>query len=163
MLRAELVMAVSALDRYVHDVTRFGMLECHANARPKTDAFNKFHVPLSSTSAIALGATALAALEAEVRAKHSHLSFQHPDKIAEAVSLFSPVSLWDTVSEKIGISAKDTKTTLGLIVDRRNKIAHEADIDPSFPGQRWPISPPMVHRMVNEIEAIVHAIHAACL
>jgi hypothetical protein len=49
---------------------------------------------------------------------------------------------------------------LALIVDRRNKIAHEADIDPSFPGQRWPIDRAMVDDMVSTVEATVEAIHA---
>ena len=163
ILRAEIVMAVSALDRYIHDVTRVGMLQCHVGSRTKTEAFSKFQVPLSSLSAIASVTTASGALETEIRYRHSHLSFQSPDKIADAVRLFSAVSLWDAVAGTMGVSAKDAKATLGLIVDRRNKIAHEADIDPSFPGQRWPISPDLVSTMINEIEAIVYAIHTACV
>jgi len=162
ILRAELVMAVSALDKYVHDLTRLGMLECHAGARPKTDAFNRFHVPLAATAAIAALSSAGNALNTEIRSKHSHLSFQHPDKIADAIRLFSSVSLWEAVGTALGMSAKDAKATLGLIVDRRNKIAHEADIDPSYPGQLWPINPAMVEKMVNLIERITHAIHATC-
>ncbi len=163
MLRAELVMAVSALDRYVHDITRIGMLECHSGGRLKTDAFNKFQVPLASSIAISTPATASVALEAEIRAKHSYLSFQHPDKIADAIRLFSRVSLWEAIGSTMGLPAADAKATLGLIVDRRNKIAHEADIDPSYPGQVWPINSSMVEGMVNDIESIVRAIHATCV
>lgn len=162
ILRAEIVMAVSALDRYVHDLTRLGMIECHTGRRPKTDAFNKFSVPMSAARAVANGATASIALEAEIRSKHSYLSFQHPDKIADAVRLFSSVPLWEQVGARLGLSGKDTKAMLGVIVDRRNKIAHEADTDPTFPGQLWIIDRPMVEAMVNDIERIVRAIHAVC-
>lgn len=162
ILRAELVMAVSALDRFVHDLTRLGMLECHSGARARTDAFNRFPVPMASLAAVSAANTASNALEAEIRTKHSHLSFQHPDKIAEAVRLFSGVSLWEAVGGSMGMTGKDAKATLGLIVDRRNKIAHEADTDPSFPGQLWPIDRTMVEGMVSTIEAIGRAIHAAC-
>ncbi|MDE5122675.1 MAG: hypothetical protein O4965_22525 [Trichodesmium sp. St19_bin1] len=46
------------------------------------------------------------------------------------------------------------------MVERRNKIAHEADIDPSYNiGERWPIDEDMVNDAVNFIEGVVHSIH----
>jgi hypothetical protein len=46
------------------------------------------------------------------------------------------------------------------IVYRRNKIAHEADIDPTFGlGNRWPIDELMVGDAVNFIEQVVEGIH----
>ncbi|WP_052711980.1 hypothetical protein [Elstera litoralis] len=44
MLRAEIVMAVSALDHYIHEIVRIGMLECWAGTRPITDAFGRFSI-----------------------------------------------------------------------------------------------------------------------
>jgi hypothetical protein len=163
ILRAEVVMVVSALDRYVHTLARLGMLESYAGARPKTDAFNRFPVPLSVTPLLRLSATAASTLDSEIRTKHSHLSFQHPDKIAEAVRLFSAVSLWEAVGAEMDMTAADVKATLGLIVDRRNKIAHEADVDPSFPRQLWPINRAMVEGMIDIVESVGHGIHAACV
>jgi hypothetical protein len=160
ILRAELVMSVSALDRYVHDLTLLGMLECWAGVRPKTDAFNRFSLPMSVMGLMSIALTAEAALENEIRFRHAYLTFQQPDKIADAIRLFSPVALWDGVAIHIGKPAQTIKATLGLIVDRRNKIAHEADVDPSYSGQLWQIDPPMVEQMVNDVESIAHAIHA---
>jgi hypothetical protein len=48
----------------------------------------------------------------------------------------------------------DTK----FIVDRRNKISHEADMDPSYPGTRWPINPSAVASALDLIERVCHAI-----
>ena len=163
ILRAEVVMAVSALDLYIHEIARLGMLECWAGTRPATESFERFPLPLSTAQSLTNSAFALAALDNEIRSKHGYASFQKPEKIAEAVRLFSSVSLWEQVAIHLGTTASDLKSTLGLIIDRRNKIAHEADVDPSFPGQLWPISPPMVEDMVNHIEAIVHAIHNRCV
>ena len=67
-------------------------------------------------------------------------SFQQPDKIADAIRLFSDVKLWQQVALELAIPEQDVKARLKLIVDRRNKIAHEADVDPSFPNMRWPIT-----------------------
>lgn len=153
LLRAEIVLAVSAFDFFVHEVTRLGMLECHDNDREKTDAFRRFRVPLE----VAAGLNRQV-LDNEIREKHGYLSFQHPDKVADAVRLFSRVELWSTVGQEIGMTAKDLKSALTLIIDRRNKIAHEADLDPSYPGQRWPIDRIQVEYTREIIEKIARAI-----
>jgi hypothetical protein len=61
----------------------------------------------------------------------------------------------------LGTTTKEIKTSLLLIVDRRNKIAHEADIDPSFPGQRWPIDSVLVEDTLDKLDAIARAIFKA--
>jgi hypothetical protein len=46
------------------------------------------------------------------------------------------------------------------IVDRRTKIAHEADIDPTFGiGYRWPIDEALASYAVDVIEQVVESIH----
>lgn len=163
ILRAEVVMAVSALDYYIHEIARIGMLQSWAGTRPATDAFGRFSLTLSAAKKFANPTLSAATLDNEIRTKHGYASFQQPEKIADAVRLFSPVSLWDRVGQHLAKSPKDVKNTLGLIIDRRNKIAHEADVDPSFPNQLWPIIPSTVERMINDIESIGHAIHAVCV
>jgi hypothetical protein len=68
------------------------------------------------------------------------------------------MDLWNEIANKTGKSANDLKKQLDLIVDRRNKIAHEADIDPSFPGNRWPIDEDMVKDAIDFIEKLVETI-----
>ena len=99
-------------------------------------------------------------LEAEIRESLSYKSFQEPEKIAEAIRLISNKKLWDEVANKMGRTAKDVKQQISLIVDRRNKIAHEADIDPSLGlGSRWNIDESMVNDAVDFIEQVVESIH----
>jgi hypothetical protein len=158
ILRAEVVLAVSALDYFIHELTRIGMLESWVGTRAQTDALQRYQLPLSIAKQLSNVGTAQQVLDAEIRTKHSFLSFQHPDKVADAIRLFSEVRLWDEVGREIGLPAQIVKSSLSLIVDRRNKIAHEADIDPSYPGQRWPIDVPMVEEIFDKIEAICRAI-----
>jgi len=158
ILRAEVVLAVSALDYFVHELTRLGMLECWSGLRPQTDAFGRFQLPISATANLRNSSIAAQILDAEIRTKHGFLSFQHPDKIADAIRLFSSVRLWDEVGNMLGRNAKEIKGSLTLIIDRRNKIAHEADIDPSYPSQRWPIDSGIVESIFIELEAIASAI-----
>lgn len=139
-LRFEIVQAVSALDAFVHELALLGMLEVVDGVRPPTVQFDKF--PFCAESVLKFRATGNVNLLAnDIIQKHSYLSFQHPDKIADAIRLFSKVELWNEVGAKISRKPKDLKRELSLIVDRRNKIVHEGDLDPTFPMQRWPILP----------------------
>ena len=159
LLRAELVLIVSALDHFVHELTRLGMMEIWRGTRPDTPTYRKFSVSLGVTAQLAGATAADVHLETEIRTRHSLLSFQKPDKIADAVRLFSPIELWNKVGALLGEDPQALKTQLRLIVDRRNKIAHEADVDPSYPGQRWPISPRDTEDALAFVERVGEAIH----
>jgi RiboL-PSP-HEPN len=58
----------------------------------------------------------------------------------------------------LGLDTKQLKNRLRLVVDRRNKIAHEADMDPSYPGTRWPINPSDVASALDLVKQVCHAI-----
>jgi hypothetical protein len=160
ILRAEIVLAASALDHYIHEITRLGILEVCGGRRPKTNAFLRFQITMETAiSGVACGGIG-SWLDSEIREKHGYISFQHPDKIADAVRLFSPSDLWPSVAAKLGMPVQDVKARLRLIVDRRNKIAHEADLDPSYPGTRWPLHPGDVIDAVDFIERICETINS---
>ena len=55
---------------------------------------------------------------------------------------------------RVGIEGRIAKERLKLIVDRRNKIAHEADADPSYPHARWPIDEEIVSQSVDYLVSI---------
>lgn len=159
LLRAEIVMVVSALDHYIHELSRLGMVQAYEGKRNPTPAFLKFGISLESTLLIKSGTSGTAWLDTEIRTKHSFLSFQHPDKIADAVRLFSDIELWNLVSQELNDKPQNVKTRINLLVDRRNKIAHEADIDPSYPGSRWPIDSKMVEEAIDFVSTVCEAIH----
>src|SRR3972149_7267748 len=48
ILRAQIVLAVSALDHYIHELTRLGMLEIFDGLRPSTNAFGRFQVTMDA-------------------------------------------------------------------------------------------------------------------
>lgn len=160
LLRAQIVMAVSALDHYVHEVTRLGMLEVLAGSRRQTPGFLRFQVRMGAAMAGLTGRDQSAWFDTEVREKHSYLAFQYPDKIADAIRLFSPRQLWSSVGLRLGLPIQEVKERLQLVIERRNKIAHEADLDPSYPGVRWPILQEDATAAVNVIKAICEAIHS---
>jgi hypothetical protein len=162
ILRAALVLSVSALDFYVHEVVRLGMLEIHQGLRPEPPAFSRFQISLGSArEGLSVAPNLDYWLEDEIRQRHSYKSFQQPDNIADAIRLISDKKLWEEVAKAMGRSAQDVKQQLSIIVDRRNKIAHEADIDPTLGlGNRWGISETLVNDAVDFIEQVVESIHS---
>jgi len=160
ILRAAFVLAVSALDYYVHEVVKIGMLEIYRGQRPETSAFSRFQVSLSSLrKALNEAASNDYLLENEIRQRHSYQSFQRPDKIADAIRLISDKQLWKEVSVKMDIPVQDIKEQLSLIIERRDQIAHEADIDPTCPDTRCPINQVFVSEKVDFLEQVVESIH----
>ncbi len=160
VLRAQLVLAVSALDHYVHEVVRLGMLEIHAGQRNSTPTFLKFPISMEDVRQTMVVPASTDWLETAIRSRNGWQSFQQPDNIANAIRLISDIRLWDEVAVSLGEgNPSRIKEQLKLIVERRNKIAHEADIDPTFPGRRWPIDEKLVDDTTDFIEQIVETIH----
>lgn len=159
ILRAQVVLGVSALDYYIHEITVLGMVEVFNGRRPATAAFRKYRISMDSVVASTTN-TGNGWFESDVRERHSFSTFQQPDKIADAIRHFSEVKLWMEVGKKMATPENDVKTRLKLIVDRRNKIAHEADLDPSYPGVYWPITKHDVDGSLQFISRLAESIHA---
>ena len=161
LLRAQIVMIVSALDHYIHEITRVGMLGVYDGTRSQTDAFLRFQVTMDGAIKGISRLSENEWLDIEIRQKHGHQTFQHPDNIANAVRLFSSCELWRSVALELNLSDQDVKNRLRAIVNRRNQIVHEADLDPSYPGggNRWPISPADVTSTLDFIQDVCEAIH----
>ncbi|MEB3341382.1 hypothetical protein [Okeania sp.] len=104
-------------------------------------------------------------LEDEIRKSLGYKSFQRLDKIADAIRLISDQKLWDEVGAQMGKpkpeDIKQIKEQLSWIVDRRDQIAHEVDIEPDYynKGERLPIDENMVNDTVDFIDQVVNSIH----
>ncbi len=161
LLRAQIVMIVSALDHYIHEITRVGMLEVYDGVRPQTNAFLRFQVTMSATMTGISKSSENDWFDREIRDKHGHQAFQHPDNIAKAVRLFSSCELWRSVASELNLTDQDVKNRLRAIVNRRNQIVHESNLDPSYPGteNRWPISSADVTSTLDFIQDVCEAIH----
>ncbi len=157
--RAGLTMAVSALDHYVHERTLQGMLDVYLGSRPHTAAYDRFNMRIQSLhQGLIAPVGSVQWLESEIRHALSFRTCQKPEDVADAMRLFSDAILWPTVGGQLGLPHADVKGRLTLIVDRRNKIAHEFDNEPTGLGLRWPMSYILVDDTASFIESVVHAI-----
>jgi hypothetical protein len=148
LLRAQIVYSISALDKFIHEVVKKGMVEVFENRRSKTKTFHSFGISLGTLMKIqevssitipqASEETPIYWFEREIIVKHKSLSFQAPDKISEALSLiWAEEHKWQkihlNITQPIGslpsMTENEIKTYLKNIVARRNQIVHEADIN----------------------------------
>ena len=160
LLRAELALAVSALDYFVHEIARMGMLEVHSGSRQSTTHFQRFQITIANVADAVADPNNNNWLEREIITQHSRISFQSYGSIADAVRIFYGKSPWPEVSEHVGLDTQEIKERLNLIVDRRNKIVHEADMErPSYLDKRYPIDHQMLEYSVAFIERITEAIY----
>ncbi len=159
ILRAELVLAVSALDQFVHEAVRLGMLDAYRGNRIRTPAFLRFQVSLISVLNGISESGGERWLDDQIRTRNARRSFQSPARISEAVRLVSDVPLWDDVGRRMNMPPQEVREYLGSIIDRRNQIAHEADSNPSPHEDLWPIDRQMVVDSVDFIEQISERIY----
>jgi hypothetical protein len=133
LLRSQIVYAVSAFDKLIHDLVRLGMVETFSGVRQATAKY------LAETVSIEMHAKLVAAtmppkeiiFEQELFRKHKTLSFQDPEKVADALAYIWPEQhKWQKIALAMGVSQDYATKRLRLIVDRRNAIVHEADLDP---------------------------------
>lgn len=133
LLRSEIVYIVSALDKFIHDIVKVGILESFNGLRTNTSAYNGFSISMLQFNSLANPLTPSISsqiLENIIVENHKHLSFQDPDKISQALSLiWTENHKWKKIADYLGVDEKNLKVELRNIIIRRNQIVHEADMD----------------------------------
>lgn len=165
LLRWQWVLAVSALDKYIHDIVTDGMVEQYINKQPHTPKFDTFQLSMKTIINIQSAPVPEIAFRNEVIRKNSYLSFQDPDKIADALSfIWNVPNKWDVISRNMAtpISSSDLKIKLKNIVVRRNQIVHEGDcLSTNIPMAQQQITASDTQDVIQFITELVDAIDAS--
>ncbi len=129
LLRSQVVYSVSAFDKLVHDLTLAGMLEILNNQRAPTAKYLQFPITVNIYNQLGSMSTEIL-FKSHIQQSHKHLSFQDPDKVSEALSLFwDEEHKWQKIATHLSKDQKNLKIELKNIVFRRNQIVHESDIE----------------------------------
>ncbi len=131
------------MDLYFHELIAQRMMEIFRGNRIQAVGFQKLVISGEALMRIRTATNAAAAESAfdlETRSQLGRMTFQHPDKIADGMRLISDIEFWNELAMLGGatpstknVAAKALRQQLSAIVDRRNKIAHEGDLQPSIP------------------------------
>ena len=150
LLKAQLVNVVSAFDMFIHGIVKKGVIEIFNKTRKETPKFQSFAFQaktiLKLIEVMSPGFMPSSSddipdviLEKELSDKLSFMSFQSPDKVTDALSLIwgEPYKM-QVLAVDMKISgcnnnekANNLKQELTTIIQRRNQIAHEGDINPA--------------------------------
>lgn len=170
ILRAEWVGRVAALDLFVHELVAQRIVEVFEGRRAATDSYKKFMLPNETVGRIRAAPNpddARAAFDLEVRRQLGLITYQGHESIADGIRMVSSVELWNGVAAYLGTPpadvnkrAKALRGQLSMIVERRNKIAHEGDMQPAAPRLPWPISQADLQTVSGFILQVVGAIDA---
>ncbi len=164
ILRAQYVMLVSALDHFIHELVKFGMLEIYNGNRKVTKKFKQF---ILSTDKDILFQKAIMEekndvwIDYQIRHRNGFKSFQEAEKIKEAISLIIDTNIWEEITTNSESGFQQIKRKLNLIIDRRNQISHEADIEPTYQELRT-IYIDDVKDSILFIESLINRIYNFC-
>lgn len=177
ILRSQIVYAVSALDRLIHELVRIGIIEIINGQRLPTNKFQnhpfKASTLMSIMASLKSGTTPMSPDEVpeflinrEVSEKLGFLAFHAPDKVKDGLSyIWNESHKMVVLAKEMGLSGPTDndkqillEQTLQLIATRRNQIAHEADFD-SMTNCRRTITRNMVNYSVDFIENLGNSIH----
>ncbi len=141
-LRSSYILAVSSFDFFAHELAIIEARHRFQNAR----ATRKISLPMEVITIENAEERVLEA-EAQVRQSNSYKAFVDPGKLAELLSCYCN-DPWSKICQGVNQAASDgqertpdqLKGRLRSIWKRRNQIAHEADVDPTYAGiGLWPI------------------------
>ncbi len=133
LLRSQIVYAVSAFDKLIHDLIRIGMVATYLGNRSPTPKY------LAESISISLHGQLLSAslppkqvlFEQEIARKLSFVSYQDPDNVSDGLAyIWDRKHKWAVIASEMDWNVDDVKTQVKLIANRRNSIVHEFDMSP---------------------------------
>lgn len=132
LLRSEYALIISSFDKYVHDVVREKLLYNFFNKNIEPDnplEFSIFEVKNIIDEPNQINRELL--LDGYIHKAISKSSFQSPKSMEYALSLIGLKNIWAQLALIMGQPASGIREQLAIYINRRNKIVHEADIDPA--------------------------------
>jgi hypothetical protein len=137
--RAALVLGVSAMDRFFHDLIGSHMIRLlTGNDADRPKHLAQYSIPLllvekcitralESRKGEEIQTRPRVVLQKEFRQHLNGSTFQGSGQIDQAFKLLGLKAMWKDIADVMGDSAKNTQDILNQIVKRRNQIVHEGD------------------------------------
>jgi hypothetical protein len=142
LLRSQIVYSVSAFDKLIHDLVRIGMVDTFIGTRTQTPKYSAEKMSMEAYNLISAATIPPKEyyFEQHIVSKLKLIAYQDPDKVADGLSyIWDEQNKWQAIAAAMTMDGPSVRTKLRLIINRRNFIVHEADIDPAT-GLKRPIT-----------------------
>ena len=166
LLRAEWVLVVGAMDCYIHDIVCQKMHLLIASSTNSAEvlpkALSNYKMPLSSLKELYDAENQdekEALLMKYLRQTLHEYSFESVQSIDSAMSYIGVQHIWTSIAERLQSTAENIKKELGIIVRRRNVIAHQSDIVDFTKLEKQEIQPEDVEHAKGFIVKFVQAMN----
>jgi restriction system protein len=162
LYRAAWVQAVSALDHWLHrEIVSRAIVIINDRPTPRPDRLKAYTVSWATVEDMQ-NRSIDDVMSEHLTERLGRDSYQKPDRIAEGLQYVTHKKqgqIWREVAQIIlpQRSVDEIKQRQTDIADRRNKIAHEADID-HLTGTRRQITAPQTAATIDWIESLALAI-----
>jgi len=131
MLRASLVMGVSALDAYFHCKVIAHVVKAAKKGPRMPKALRNRAITVAEFVEGKKYTYRMQTVRKALERGLGYESLQRPDKIASALSLIGVKDFWANLADRMGVPQAELKKELLDLVRRRNWIAHEGDLSQS--------------------------------
>jgi len=127
LLRASLVMIVSAMDAYYHTMIATYVAKAFRSKEPPT-ALLDCRITISDLEKAHKGTRLGAHVRSAIERHLSHQPLQSPKAISKGLSLIGIKDFWVSVSKEMGRDKDVVEKKLKRIAKRRHQIVHEGDL-----------------------------------
>lgn len=160
--RAQIVFLASALDFYMHEITKYGLCEIYDESWEKTERYNNLQISMTALEIALKSGEEIDWFLEYINDYYSRITMVSFDSVRDQLNLLG-IDIIDVANgafyKRNGTEKTKNKfkRRLNELFDRRNLIAHQTDRK-HINAQVENISEEIVINFINDIEAIVKAI-----
>lgn len=165
ILRSQIVFLDSAFDFFMHEITKYGMVQIFQGIWEKTEKYNNFTICLGDISEVLQNPEQENWFLDIVNDSYAEDTFMSSEAVISQLNLIG--IKWQDIADRAfyernsNTPTKDRfKSTLNSLYRRRNQIAHQADCLHET-GDKIDIEREMVETYIDNIEKIVTTISNA--
>ena len=157
LLRASIVMGVSAIDAYFHAKTLAYVVRSAAKGEEMPGALSKAPITVKDFVAAKEYKRKMTVVRNALHRSLGYQSLQQPKNISGALALIGVSKFWGKIANRLSMSADDVKKELGSLIKRRNQIAHEGDLSQSKKARNKPhkLTPGYVNNMLDFLDRLI--------
>lgn len=161
--RSQIVFAESALDFYIHELSKYGMMQIFTNHWVSTPKYKNFQVAMSAVEEGIKNPESNDWLEQFLNQRFRREVYLSHESMREQMNLLglSLTNIFETAFPKTG--DENYRTGAKIVTDlfnRRNQIAHQSDRKHAN-AEKNEITKEFVQQCISEICALVGAMHDA--